>query len=96
MARTSWLDEDTQEVKIDAYARQLGPFVDALADGRVDEAELQAQQQRVVRAMQEVEPRLDDALHAKVTALLCELSALNLMQTMHLLGGSRPRSTFRG
>ena len=46
--------------------------------------------------MKEVEPELDDALHAKVTRLLCELTAYNVMQTLHSLQSARPKSTFRG
>ena len=96
MARTSWLDEETDEVKIDDYARQLNSFLDALADGRVDDAELEAQERRVADAIKEVEPHLDDAMHAKVTTLLCELSAYNIMQLAHELDQSRRTTTFRG
>jgi hypothetical protein len=96
MARSSWLDEDTQEVKIDDYARQLTTFLDALADGRIDDSELEAQERRVAEVMREVEPELDDAMHAKVTKLLCELSAFNIMQLMHALEEARTKTTFRG
>ena len=96
MVRSTWLDEDTQEVKIDDYARQLTSFIDALADGRVDDAELEAQEKRVVESMRDVEPHLDDELHAKVTKLLCELSAFNIMQLMHTVERARSKTTFRG
>jgi hypothetical protein len=96
MVRSDWLDEETQEVKIDDYAKQLTSFIDALADGRVDDAELEAQEKRVAETMKEVEPHLDDELHAKVTKLLCELSALNIMQLMHTMDQARTKTTFRG
>lgn len=96
MVRSSWLDEDTQEVKIDDYARELSSFMDALADGRVDDTELDAQEKRVAEAMRDVEPHLDDELHAKVTKLLCELSAFNIMQLMHTVDHARGKTTFRG
>ena len=96
MARSSWLDEETQEVKIDDYAQQLTSFIDALADGRIDDAELEAQEKRVAEAMQDVEPQLDDEVHAKVTKLLCELSAFNIMQLMHTVDRARSKTTFRG
>lgn len=96
MARSNWLDENTQEVKIDDYARQLTSFIDAMADGRVDDGELEAQEKRVAEAMQDVESHLDDELHAKVTKLLCELSAFNIMQFMHAVDQARPKTTFRG
>ena len=37
-----------------------------------------------------------DALHAKITALLCELTAYDLMQTLYQMQQSRPRTVFRG
>ena len=96
MARSSWLDEDTQEVKIDDYAQQLTSFIDAMADGRIDSAELEAQEKRVAEVMRDVEPHLDDELHAKVTKLLCELSAFNIMQLMSTVDQARSKTTFRG
>ena len=96
MVRSNWLDEDTQEVKIDDYAEKLTSFLSALADGRVDDTELEAQEKRVAEAMHDVEPHLDDELHAKVTKLLCELSAFNIMQLMHTVDQARTQTTFRG
>ena len=88
--RKSWLDEKTNEPLIDEYAQQLGAFVDAMADGRVDAAEVEAQEKRLTNLMKEIEPQLDDATHEKVTRLLCELSAYNLMQFLHSIHESRP------
>lgn len=96
MPRTSWLDKEQKTVQIDDYARQLGPFVDAIADGRIDDKELNAQEARVVGLMKEVEPKLDDELHQRLTSLLCELSAFNVMQTLHSLYETRPKTAFRG
>ena len=96
MPRTSWLDKDQATVKIDDYARQLGPFVDAIADGRVDANELSEQEARVVALIKEVEPKLDDETHKRLTSLLCELSAFNVMQTLNSLYQARPKTTFRG
>jgi hypothetical protein len=96
MPRTSWLDEDQQTVRIDDYARKLTPFVDAMADGRIDDAELAAQEDRVVKLMKDVEPKLDDATHGRVTELLCELSAFSAMQMLHALFEARPKTKFQG
>ena len=46
--------------------------------------------------MKEVEPHLDDALHAKVTQLLCELTAYDLMQMLHEMQKSRRQTVFHG
>jgi hypothetical protein len=96
MPRTSWLDKDQKTLKIDDYARQLGPFVDAIADGRIDNKELSAQEARLVALIKEVEPKLDDETHGRLTSLLCELSAFNVMQTLHSLYEARPKTKFRG
>ena len=48
-------------------AQRLESFLAAMADGVIDESELQAQEARLVKLMKEVEPLLDDELHAKVT-----------------------------
>jgi hypothetical protein len=93
--RLSWLDE-TQTPLIDDYTRQLDTFIQTMADGRVDKAEMQAQEKRLVKLLKEVEPVLDDALHARVTKLLCELTAYNIMQTLKTLQDARPRTIFRG
>ena len=96
MARQNWLDANQTTTLIDDYARNLSTFVEAMADGRIDEPEMAAQEKRLVTAMKEIEPQLNDAQHAQVTQLLCELSAFNVMQTLHSLAESRPKSRFRG
>ena len=96
MPRTSWLDEDQKSVRIDDYARQLSTFVEAMADGRIDDGELAAQEQRVVMMIKDLEPKLDDVTHERVTKLLCEISAFNVMQVLHSLYEAKPTSTFRG
>lgn len=94
--RTSWLDESKQSTLIDEYAQKLSTFMAALADGHIEESELADQEKRVVSLMNEVDPLLDDAQHEKVTRLLCELTAYNMMQTIHSLQESKPKSVFRG
>jgi hypothetical protein len=94
--RVNWFDDKTQTPVIDQYARKMTTFLDVLADGKVDDREIKAQESRVVDLMKEIEPKLDDALHAKVTALLCELTAYDLMQTFYQMQQARPRTVFRG
>ena len=96
MARQSWLDEATNTPLIDTYTQELSTFIDAMADGRVDDSELTAQEQRLVKQMKDVESKLDDAQHAEVTKLLCELTAYNIMQTLYSLQQSRTKTAFRG
>jgi hypothetical protein len=95
-SRQSWLDEKTQTPLIDNYVQKLSTFVESLADGIVDEAELDAQEKRLVDLLKQVEPKLDDAQHAQVTKLLCELTAYNVMQTLYSLQSARPKSAFHG
>jgi hypothetical protein len=94
--RSLWLDDEARTPIIDRYARQLGSFLEVMADGVVDASELKRQETRLVRLMKEVEPQLDDALHAKVTRLLCELTAYDIMQITHSLYEARPKTTFQG
>ena len=94
--RTPWLDSDQDSPVIAEQAQRLESFVTAMADGRVDDAELKGQEARLVSAMKEVEPLLSDDLHEKVTRLLCELTAYDTMHLLHTMDQSRPKSTFRG
>src|SRR5437879_4571049 len=94
--RVNWFDEKSQTPLIDHYARNLTSFIDVLADGKVDAGEIKAQEARVLNLMKEIEPKLDDALHAKVTQLMCELTAYDLMQTLYQMQKARPKTTFRG
>jgi hypothetical protein len=94
--RQSWLDTATQTPLINQYTEQLSTFIDALADGKIEDNELAAQEARLKKAMQDVEPKLDGPLHAAVTKLLCELTAYNIMHTLCDLQKARPMSTFHG
>ncbi len=94
--RTHWFDEHTQTPIIDQHARKLTTFLEALADGKIDEKEIKSQETRVYNLLKDLEPRLDDDLHARVTDLLCELTAYDLMQMLLQMQQSRPKTTFRG
>ncbi|HXG12724.1 MAG TPA: hypothetical protein VNK04_23400 [Gemmataceae bacterium] len=94
--RASWFDEKSQAPLIETYARQLDSFLQTMADGKVEEKEIRDQEARLVNLMKEIEPQLDDALHEKVTRLLCELTAYDLMQTLFMMQEARPKTKFRG
>jgi hypothetical protein len=94
--RTHWLDEKTKAPLIDGYVQKLGTFLEAMADGKIDASELKTQEDRVVALMKTIEPGLSDKLHEQVTHLLCELSAYNIMHTVHQLVDTRPKTKFRG
>jgi hypothetical protein len=94
--RTHWLDEKTETPLIDEYVKKLGSFLEAMADGKIDASELKGQEERVVTLMKTIEPELNDALHEQVTHLLCELSAYNIMHTIHQFVEARPKTKFRG
>ena len=95
--RTAWFDETTQAPLIGEYAQRLAPFLAAVADGQIDHEELAGQEARVVKLMKQLEPKLDAALHEQVTELLCELTAYDIMHTMHIMEAARrQQSVFRG
>jgi hypothetical protein len=96
MARISWFDEKTHMPVVDEQAQKLSAFVDAMADGVIDDSELEKQQSSVVAAMKDVEGNLNDEQHAKVTRLLIELSAYNIMRLLHELQGSRLERAMSG
>lgn len=88
MARANWLnDEHTPD--LDAHVQQLEHFAASLADGIVDSAELARQEQNLAAAMRAVESTLSDEQHAKVTTLLAELTAYNVMQVLHDMAAAR-------
>jgi hypothetical protein len=95
-AKTPWFDDKSEAPLLLEYARKLDSFCDAVADGKVTSAELHDQEKLIVAHMKELEPLLSDEAHAKVTQLLCEVTAYGLMQAMHLAGKSRPKTMFRG
>jgi hypothetical protein len=94
MARTSWFDENAQHPLIHEQMEKLESFTSALADGQVSRQELGGQEQRLIAALKAVEPDLSDALHAKVTTVLVELSAYNVMRLLHELRAEQTRLAF--
>jgi hypothetical protein len=96
VGRLNWFDAKTSKPLIDDYARTLESFVTTMADGKVEPKELEAQEKRVVKRMKEVEPLLPDDVHAKVTKLLCELTAYDIMQMLFAMDAARPKTKFRG
>jgi len=94
--KLTWLDGVSHQPTIERYARRLTPFVEAMADGKIDDSELNAQEGRLVKIMKEVEPSLPPELHAKVTQLLYELTAYDLMQILHAMEQARPKAVFHG
>jgi hypothetical protein len=94
MKRVDWFDEKTHVPVIDEQVEKLSSFVDAMADGVIDHAELEKQQSSVVEAMKAVEAELNDEQHVKITRLLVELSAYNIMRLLHELQQSRRERAF--
>ena len=94
--KTPWFDDTSEAPLLTEYARKLDSFLDVVADGKVDSKELDEQEKRVVALMKEVEPLLSPEAHEKVTALLCEVTAYDLMNAFHMANKARPRTQFRG
>jgi hypothetical protein len=95
MARTSWFDDKAEHPLIHEQIERLESFTSALADGHVSKQELGGQEQRLVAAMKALEPDLSDALHARVTTVLVELSAYNVMRLLHELRAEQTRVAFK-
>jgi hypothetical protein len=84
MARTSWFDDADLPI-IDEQVQKLESFTQAMADGVIEKKELERQQDSLVAVMKEVENLLNDDQHGKVTRLLVEMSAYNVMRLLHEL-----------
>jgi hypothetical protein len=93
MPRTSWFDDADLPV-IEEQVEKLESFAEAMADGVIEKQELERQQESLVAAMKAVEGDLNDAQHAKVTRLLVELSAYNIMRMVHELQARRLEKAF--
>jgi predicted transcriptional regulator len=94
MARTSWFDDNAQHPSIHERMEKLESFTSALADGEVSKQELSGQEARLMAALKSLEPDLTDAQHAKVTTVLVELSAYNVMRLLHELRAEQTRMAF--
>jgi hypothetical protein len=94
--KTPWFDDASDAPMLAEYARKLDSFLDAVADGRIESQELAAQEKRVVDLMKQVDPLLSPEAHELVTQLLCEVTAYDLMNAMHMAGKARPATKFRG
>ena len=94
MARANWFDDKAEHPAIQERLMKLDSFTSALEDGVVTERELNGQEQRLVAAMKKVEGELSDDLHSKVTTILVEMTAYNVMRLLHELQVERTRLAF--
>ena len=94
MGRTSWIDSDNTPA-LDEHAQQLEHFAKSIQDGVIDADELNKQEENLLTAMKAVESELDDETHAKVTTLLVELTAYNVMNVLHGLVVEKVRSAIK-
>jgi len=94
MARVSWFDDKAEHPLIQEQLQKLDSFTSAMADGMITKQELAGQEQRLIAAMKQVEPQLNDEVHARVTAMLVELTAYNVMRLLHELHAERARMAF--
>ena len=95
MARTSWFDEKAGHEAIQDRVTKLDSFTSALADGVITKNELDGQEKRLIDAMKQAEALLNDDQHGKVTTLLVELTAYNIMRLLHELQAERMRMAFK-
>ena len=94
MARASWFDDKAEHPVVQERLMKLDSFTSALEDGVVTKQELNGQEQRLAAAMKNVEGELSDDLHSKVTTMLIEMTAYNVMRLLHELQVERARMAF--
>jgi len=95
VARTSWFDDKAGHEAIQDRVRNLDSFTSALADGVITKNELEGQEKRLVDAMKQAEALLNDDQHGKVTTVLVELTAYNIMRLLHELQAERTRMAIK-
>jgi hypothetical protein len=95
MAKQSWFDDKAGTEQIQERVHKLDSFTSALADGVVTKQELETQEKRLVDAMKAAESLLNDEQHGKVTTVLVELTAYNIMRLLHELQAERTRMAIR-
>jgi hypothetical protein len=94
VSKMSWFDEKAEHPLVQEQVTKLASFTEAMADGIVSKQEVAGQEQRLVAVMKKLEPELSDDLHAKVTTVLVELTAYNVMRLLHELQTERARLAF--
>jgi len=94
MAREGWFDDKAEHPLIHEKLEKLDSFTSAMADGVVSKQELGGQEERLVQAMKTLEATLSDEQHARVTTVLVELTAYNVMRLLHELHSERARMAF--
>ena len=94
--KSAWFDEASNTPVIAEKARQAESFIAAMADGVIDQSEVEAQESRLIELMRKIEPQLTGALHDQVTELLCELTVYDFMQAMRSVQQARPKTVFQG
>jgi hypothetical protein len=94
VAKSSWFDDKAEHPVIQERVNNLDSFTSAMADGVVSKKEVEGQEARLIAAMKALEPGLSDDLHGKVTTVLVELSAYNVMRLLHELHAERARIAF--
>ena len=62
--------------------------------GTISTTELDAQQDRLIATMKAVESELNDEQHGLVTTMLVEMTAYDIMRTLHELQAERLRQKF--
>jgi hypothetical protein len=77
---TSWFNEETSELYSAQFFQRMESWQRAVADGRIDPEEIQAQGERVTDLMKRIEASVSDEAHAKLTEAFSELAVLQGMQ----------------
>jgi hypothetical protein len=92
----TWFNEETSEVYSAQFFQRMESWQRAIADGRIDPQEIQAQGERVTDLLKRIESSVSDEAHAKLTETFSELSVLQGMQAYAIqqhIGENAPSSS---
>lgn len=82
MSKQAWFDPQSNEILFSKYLGTMDSWQQALADGKVEPAEVAAQAERVAALLRALEPKLSDALHVELTTVFYELAVLYGMERL--------------
>ncbi|BAC92003.1 hypothetical protein [Gloeobacter violaceus] len=81
----TWFNEETNEIYSVQFFQRMESWQRAIADGRIDQEEIQIQGERVTDLLKRLEPTLSDEAHAKLTQVFREMAVLQGMQSFVLV-----------
>ncbi len=92
----AWFNEETNEIYSAQFFQRMESWQRAVADGRIDPEEIQAQGERVSGLLKHIDSSVSDEVHAKLSETFSEFAVLQGMQAYAIqqhIGENAPSSS---